>query len=105
MQGPHRFRAGPPMSARLQELEVGLVDVLLGLVVDLDVGTLVVVLDLEQLAVGPAGHDHVLLGDGIVPVAGEDRPLEVLDQPLELRDVLEAGADLGGSTPSRSMPT
>ena len=60
----------------------------------LDVGTLAIKLDFEKLAVGPARHDHVFLGHGVVAIFGEDRTREVLDQAFELRNVLQAGADL-----------
>src|SRR5215475_13778117 len=69
-----------------QQSHVGFVDILLSLGVDLDMRTFGIELDLKHFAVGPARHDHVLLGHRVVAVASEHRSRKVLHQALELRN-------------------
>src|SRR5262245_23747873 len=101
---------GPPARARQislsQQGHVGLVEVLLGVGVNLDMRTFRVELDLKHLAVGPPRHDHVFLGHRVVPVASEYRSLEVLHQPFELGNVLEGCSNflrLGAVTLDRTF--
>src|SRR5262244_3170558 len=89
-----RVPAAPGRTSCSQQSHVGPVEVLLGLGIDLDMRTFGIELDLKHLAVGPARHDHILLGHRVVAIASEHRSREVLHQALELRNVLEGRSNL-----------
>src|SRR5262245_1401033 len=91
---PDARERAPGRTSCSQQSHVGPVEVLLGMGIDLDMRTFNIELDLKHLAVGPARHDHILLGHRVVSIASEYRSREVLHQALELRDVLEGRSNL-----------
>jgi hypothetical protein len=74
-------------------MEVGGIERPPGSIVSCDHRLASVVGNFQQLAFGPAAHDHVVLGQRIVPALGEDRTIILFDKALEGRDVFEALAD------------
>src|SRR5258708_26237199 len=85
-----------------EQAEVGGIEHPLGFGVNHDHWFAGVVADLEQFALSPAAHDHVILGHSIVPILGKDRAIELLDEALEARDILKAFAnDVTGDAVAR----